>query len=83
MGGIDPTAILNAGFAAVVAVFVLVRLESVLKELRDVVRDQTGIIVAQETASRDAIKDNTATLARLADAVNRAIVGRPTVGPPV
>ena len=68
--------IANFGFAAVVTAFVLVRVEGVLRELRDAVRDQTAAIVSTHAENKQAISDNSATVSRLATAIDRVYIGR-------
>lgn len=68
--------IANFGFAAVVAAFVLIRMEGVLRELRDAVRDQTQSIVATGNETKLAISENTSTISRLATAIDHIYIGR-------
>ena len=74
---LDWSALANFGFAAVVAGFVLVRLESAMKELQNTVREQTSQLINAEIQSKDVLRGVDATMSRLADAINRAIITRP------
>lgn len=65
MPPIDPGAIANFGFAAIVALILLLRLEKSMGEVRDAARELTA-----------KMNEQTATNSRLADAINRVIIRR-------
>lgn len=77
---LDVATLANFGFAALVAGFVLIRLESALKELRDSVRDDSKITQSGNESVRDAVKDMNGTIVRLTDALNRQLPARPPPG---